>query len=63
MLPESATYHPTMVAANTSDNKREAIVAIEVPFDRSRLAHKSASSFTVVAGTCKGASVLTGDHL
>src|SRR5262249_30122532 len=36
----SATDHPTMVTTDAADNKGEAIVAIETPFERSRSAHK-----------------------
>jgi hypothetical protein len=36
-----AVYHPTMVAADTADDKCEAIIAIETRFARSRLAHKA----------------------
>ncbi len=54
----SAAYHPTMVATNAANNKCEVIVAIETPFERSRLAHKSAPSFTVIGERCKEASVL-----
>jgi len=53
----SAVYHPTIVATDTTENKCEAIVAIETPFERSRLAHKSAPSFTVIGERCKEASL------
>jgi hypothetical protein len=42
-----------MVATDTADNKCEAIVAIEAPVARCRVAHKSAPSFTVIGGRCK----------
>jgi hypothetical protein len=51
-------YYATMVATNAADNKCEVIVAIETPFERSRLVHKSAPSFTVIGERFKEASVL-----
>jgi hypothetical protein len=48
-----AVYHPTMVATDTADNKVESIFAIEIPFDCSCFAHKSAPSFTEIGESCK----------
>ena len=52
-----AVYYATMIATDTADNKCEAIVAVEAAFERSRLAHKSAPSFTVTEETCKEGSL------
>jgi hypothetical protein len=46
-----------MIATDTADNKCEAIVAVEAAFERSRLAHKSAPSFTVIGERCPEASL------
>jgi hypothetical protein len=52
-----AVYHPTMVAADTADDKLDAVIGIElrlrVPFWLIKR-----SSFTGIGESCKEASVL-----
>src|SRR4029434_6268502 len=51
-----SVYYATMIATDMAEHKHEAIVAVEAACERSRLAHKSAPSFTVIGERCKEAS-------